>query len=648
MIPNIKEFCAGAFRDLRENLYLVSTEDYIDEWNLTEDQLSATEGAGRSGSLFCFSRTKKFIFKTIFRSEVDSLISMIKKYHKYCHQQPDTLIMRMMGLYCFSRDSVAANFTYVLVFGNVMWSGIEKPLKIHQVFDLKGRRTKTLRFHQEEEEEPLMGVQKDKHLERLFYTENYRRQLVQQLAADVNLLKDHNLMDYSLLIGIHHCEEDEEIEPTPTHPSCMGSSQFRLYKGGFPANGEIYYIGIIDCLTYYGAMKKIAHSFKSLLWNKEQLSTVQAQFYATRFLKYVNAIFPAGEQPSVSPFTPCAATNEEENLTVLLQSIRGVLIKNTAASSSLSEEEFTAQPVHTIAMPSQNGDAISVSIKEYAPAIFAKLRQEWNRNPQEIGDDLLVPLLQLQANRVNIFAENGSITGTSIPSVSKKYTVETVPQRDAHTFFAFISTYTKYMLQNPDTYICKVVGVYRCSFGLLSRMYVIVMENPEYTSESLPMIATRVYSLQGVKFKQPVPALKDTGAKSRPAIFFDRNLDRTFCMGSQRDELLTIIRRDVEFLKANAMIGYSMVLVVGSLVIPEGEHVDTALVQKEKRGLVESAFGQWVLLAGIYDVWRRYGKREIVSSSISALRGSVQESTVTDPVFYAERFIDSLEARVTK
>lgn len=54
-----------------------------------------------------------------------------------------------------------------------------------------------------------------------------------------------------------------------------GTSQFRQYQGGFLASGEIFFIGIIDCLTYYGAAKKIAHSFKSLLWNKEQLSTVQ-------------------------------------------------------------------------------------------------------------------------------------------------------------------------------------------------------------------------------------------------------------------------------------------------------------------------------------------------------------------------------------
>lgn len=54
-----------------------------------------------------------------------------------------------------------------------------------------------------------------------------------------------------------------------------GTSQFRSFNGGFFANGEIFFIGIIDCLTFYGAYKKIAHSFKSLLWNKEQLSTVQ-------------------------------------------------------------------------------------------------------------------------------------------------------------------------------------------------------------------------------------------------------------------------------------------------------------------------------------------------------------------------------------
>lgn len=144
VFPNVKEFCAEAFRDLRENLYLIPREEYILEWTLTEDQLQASEGAGRSGSLFAQSRTKRFMFKTIFKSEVDSLISMIKRYHKYCHEQPDTLIMKMLGLYCFTDDSLSTSFTYVLVFANVTWSGESNPLKIHQIFDLKGRRTKVI------------------------------------------------------------------------------------------------------------------------------------------------------------------------------------------------------------------------------------------------------------------------------------------------------------------------------------------------------------------------------------------------------------------------------------------------------------------------------------------------------------------------
>lgn len=138
---DVKEFCAGAFRDLR-NLYNISTDDYVNEWNLPQEQLNASEGAGKSGALFCFSTSKKFIFKTIFKSEVETLISCIKDYHNYCHTRPNTLIMKMIGLYCFSRASLTSTETYVLVFGNVTWSGVEKAYPIEDVFDLKGRKTK--------------------------------------------------------------------------------------------------------------------------------------------------------------------------------------------------------------------------------------------------------------------------------------------------------------------------------------------------------------------------------------------------------------------------------------------------------------------------------------------------------------------------
>ena len=80
---------------------------------------------------------------------------------------------------------------------------------------------KTLRFHDDNGDDEK-GVRKDKHLARLFYTGDFRHSLIKQLTEDVNLLKRHNLMDYSLLVGVHHVEDSEEPEPAPGHPSQMG------------------------------------------------------------------------------------------------------------------------------------------------------------------------------------------------------------------------------------------------------------------------------------------------------------------------------------------------------------------------------------------------------------------------------------------
>lgn len=62
--------------------------------------------------------------------------------------------------------------------------------------------------------------------------------------------------------------------------------------GGFlgkSPNGEdeIYFIGIIDCLTSYILKKKIAFAFKRILWDPETLSTVKAKFYARRFYDFM-------------------------------------------------------------------------------------------------------------------------------------------------------------------------------------------------------------------------------------------------------------------------------------------------------------------------------------------------------------------------
>jgi hypothetical protein len=116
-------------------------------------------------------------------------------------------------------------------------------------------------------------------------------------------MKAFNVMDYSLLVGIHKAPEDrpfpEPLEtssslsvastiassptnllPLPSPRSLSSSlsnlvlkSQFREYHGGFlshPLAREVFFIGVIDCLTFYGKSKKIANFSKSLLWEGNQ------------------------------------------------------------------------------------------------------------------------------------------------------------------------------------------------------------------------------------------------------------------------------------------------------------------------------------------------------------------------------------------
>ena len=50
---------------------------------------------------------------------------------------------------------------------------------------------------------------------------------------------------------------------------------------------EIYYVGIIDILQQYNVTKKIEHVFKSLRYDRHEISAVDADEYASRFVRFI-------------------------------------------------------------------------------------------------------------------------------------------------------------------------------------------------------------------------------------------------------------------------------------------------------------------------------------------------------------------------
>ncbi|KAH8174998.1 phosphatidylinositol-4-phosphate 5-Kinase domain-containing protein [Sarocladium implicatum] len=59
---------------------------------------------------------------------------------------------------------------------------------------------------------------------------------------------------------------------------------------------EIYYLGVIDCLTHYGMIKKIEHFWKGLSSDRTQISALPPDQYGDRFYNFVEGITMSSEE----------------------------------------------------------------------------------------------------------------------------------------------------------------------------------------------------------------------------------------------------------------------------------------------------------------------------------------------------------------
>ncbi|TQN67952.1 Phosphatidylinositol 4-phosphate 5-kinase its3 [Colletotrichum shisoi] len=78
---------------------------------------------------------------------------------------------------------------------------------------------------------------------------------------------------------------------------------FNQDDGGFQAThednspaDEIYYLGVIDCLTHYGMIKKIEHFWKGLTSDKTKISALPPEQYGDRFFNFVEGITMSPEE----------------------------------------------------------------------------------------------------------------------------------------------------------------------------------------------------------------------------------------------------------------------------------------------------------------------------------------------------------------
>ncbi|KAJ5463522.1 hypothetical protein N7475_008466 [Penicillium sp. IBT 31633x] len=351
-----KDYAPWVFRHLRAKFRL-DPADYL--MSLTSKYILSELGSpGKSGSFFYFSRDYKYIIKTIHHAEHKLLRKILPEYYRHVEKNPNTLISQFYGLHRVKM--AYGRKIHFVVMNNLFpphrdihqtfdlkGSTIGRDL---QESDLERNPRATMK--------DLNWVRRNRHLEcgpakRDFFIEQLKRDVVllkKLKIMDYSLLvgihdasrgNEENLRDKTL--QVFQPGGDREQGATPNNlmrtPSKLENERkarelrmlikrerpvpldkaaakmpdeilderkyhvFYADDGGFRAtheNGqpgdEIYYLGIIDCLTHYGTTKKLEHFFKGLSHDRTQISPIPPESYGDRFINFIKGITMSKEE----------------------------------------------------------------------------------------------------------------------------------------------------------------------------------------------------------------------------------------------------------------------------------------------------------------------------------------------------------------
>ncbi|CAH8506275.1 unnamed protein product [Schistosoma rodhaini] len=238
-----KEYCPMVFKSLRDR-FGVDKMDYWDSFTRHQPLWDSTRG--KSGSKFLVTYNRQFVAKTISSEEVEQMHQMLEEYYSYIvkgHGQ--TLLPQFLGLY---RLTVNDQESYILVMRNVF----SPRLAIHKKYDLKNilysshhvkrsvnihsfvahgstqlssskininnavtvlekehkrrLRIKKHSFQSTTGSKPLPTLKDADFLTdlcKMHIGEESKKKMLSTLECDIQFLQENNLIDYSLLIGVH-------------------------------------------------------------------------------------------------------------------------------------------------------------------------------------------------------------------------------------------------------------------------------------------------------------------------------------------------------------------------------------------------------------------------------------------------------------
>ncbi|KAK1087776.1 Phosphatidylinositol-4-phosphate 5-kinase [Friedmanniomyces endolithicus] len=349
-----KDYAPWVFRHIRTAFRIDPAEYLI---SLTAKYILSELGSpGKSGSFFYFSRDYKYIIKTIHHAEHKFLRKILKDYYQHVRDNPNTLLSQFYGLHRVKLPYQGK--VHFVIMNNLFppHRDIHRTFDLKGSTIGRDFREEELEKNPRATMKDLNWLRRNLHLE---FGPTKKDNFIAQMQKDVALLQRLKIMDYSLLVGIHDLERgnDDNVRDKTLHvfqpggekteepqmgslartPSKMESQKrarelratvtrekpvplamatdkmpdeahrkdFYFYAddGGFQATreddrpgDEIYYLGIIDCLTRYNIIKKAEHCWKGMGGHESQISPIPPDRYGERFVRFISGNTMSREQ----------------------------------------------------------------------------------------------------------------------------------------------------------------------------------------------------------------------------------------------------------------------------------------------------------------------------------------------------------------
>ena len=263
------------------------------------DTLYELCSSGQSGSLFYYTKDKKYMMKTIPEREFKKFLEVLEPYYNHLKENPETLISRFFGLHQVSwQDSRTNSQTrYLVIMNNVF-----KDFDVGVRYDLKGSITgrnylaadKDLAYVKAQGIKTALKCNDFRRLQKKIILDEedartrvtlgekkpHRAIFKEVLRKDADFFAQARIIDYSLLLGevTDHDAEDlrEQIKNNPE----LGNGVY------FDVEGRAWVIGIIDPLTGFNFKKGVEYRCKRLRHGHD-MSCVPPPVYADRFKTFM-------------------------------------------------------------------------------------------------------------------------------------------------------------------------------------------------------------------------------------------------------------------------------------------------------------------------------------------------------------------------